>query len=308
MKGEALHSSEFSGSTLPRHAKVELVVVVGLLVAICTLFLLNKGFWTGTSVRQYADQLRQAVLRGEIEKVENFLSQGIYDADSSTDSGWTILMDAVTAGHREMAALLLRYLANPSTVFKDTGDSALAMAINKNREDIARLLLLYGADVDAVDANGNNVLMAAIRRGLAEFSRLVMPKTTNLNQTDSKGNTALMLASERGLLPVVKLLLNQEVPLLTTNQRGETALSLAVQGGYLDIVQALLAAGAKIGKELDIAATNYDKAMVRQLLERGAPISRDSISRLVEKAERLNDQEFLSFLQRFGITRSVLSP
>lgn len=302
MKEKSSDSLEVSGPGVPMHTKIELFLVIGLIIIISTILLVNNGVLTRRTVVQYADQLRQAVLRGEVERVRQFFVTGSYDADSINEAGRTLLMDAVTAGHKHIVELLLQNLANPSVVLKDTGDSALLMAIRSHRVDIARVLLENGADVNTVGSSGDNVLMAAIRGGLSELVRLILPKTANLNQKDDKGNTALMLASEKGDLAVVMELLNMDVSLIPTNQRGETALALAVKGGYLDIAKALLDAGAQVGKALDTACDNYDKALMNLLLERGAMISDNALSRLIDKAKQLNDQDLLTLLQRFGIS------
>lgn len=305
MKDKSTHFSQVFSMTLPKSARVELAIVLGLLVIIFVLLSTKSGFWSVSPMSPYTDQLRQAVLKCELDKARQFLAEGSYDVDSINESGMTILMDAVAAGHGDMVALLLRYLADPSIRNGKTGDSPLVMAVRNHREDIAGLLLAHGADANTVDAEGDNVLMTAIRNGLTDLCRLLLPKTANLTQRDSNGNTALMLAAERGNLEVLILLLDQEILVPVTNHQGETALSLAVRGGFLDVVKALLQAGAQIRSELDIAASNYDKALVRLLLEKGAPISHNSTSKLLKRAQQLNDRDFLAFLQRYGMIRSM---
>ena len=84
-----------------------------------------------------------------------------------------------------------------------TYESPLTMAINRNHVEIARVLLEGGASVARLDGSGR----AAIHRvRSAEAVRLLMQFGADPNAPDANGRTVVLEAIERGDLPAVDML------------------------------------------------------------------------------------------------------
>jgi ankyrin repeat protein len=211
--------------------------------------------------------LHDAVGKGDLEAVRRHLDSGV-SVDLQTSEGWTTvtegdrlvlrevwtaLMLAVDDDKKEMAALLLERGANLDLQNKD-GETALIRAVDKDKKEMATLLLAHGAKDD---------LHLATQRGDLEAVRGLLDSGVSVDLQRTDGETALMKAVEYDKMEVAALLLerganvdlqigpqSQFYDLL--NGDGRTALMLAVvlernKGGMASF---LLAHGAitDIGK------------------------------------------------------------
>jgi hypothetical protein len=73
---------------------------------------------------------------------------------------------------------------------------------------IAQVLLENGADVDAVDAEGNSALILAVKGGHEGIVRILLAQCADLTAQDRKGKTAAQWAEEKSLERILKLLNN----------------------------------------------------------------------------------------------------
>jgi ankyrin repeat protein len=185
------------------------------------------------------------------------------------------LMDAAEAGHTDIMRLLLREGARVNAVW--AGETALSMAVKKNREPAVRLLLNSGATIKHHE--NRPPLFVAAMFGSGEICRLLIAKGADPNErrmpyldtplitaasfgntealkallsagADPKivgtdGSTPLMAAVGSSRLEAIKVLLERKVDLNVRNQKNQTALSLALDNGKEPIIQALRDAGAQ---------------------------------------------------------------
>jgi len=117
----------------------------------------------------------------------------------------------------------------------------------------------------AVEVNDGSVVHTLIQRGF------------DANSRDPKGQTGLILALRGGAFDAADALLkapNLDVNAL--NDAGESALMMAALKGQADWSQKLIERGASIAKAgwspIHYAATGPDTAVVKLLLDKGAPI------------------------------------
>jgi len=146
------------------------------------------------------------------------------DVNERDDSGWTPLMHAALECRAHILKLLLesgadtRLRANSSRTssFTDHGQSALAIAagcfIARRRIELApgrgmsrdyieserdapqamvRDLIHYGADINAIDANGRTALMMAVMQGWANVAGELLAKKAAVNARDGQGLLAI---------------------------------------------------------------------------------------------------------------------
>jgi hypothetical protein len=117
----------------------------------------------------------------------------------------------------------------------------LLCAAEDGYEDIVRLFLDYGADVNA-KWDGKSALAWAIEKGHVATVKILLGRGASVDTTWD-GKSALAWAIEKGHVATVKILLGRGASVDTT-WGGKSALAWAIKGGNLDIEAALVHAGA----------------------------------------------------------------
>lgn len=102
--------------------------------------------------------------------------------------------------------LLLEQGEDPNTK-TNSGYTVLMNALGRFRFDIADILLDAGADIDAIIHNdGFTALMIASEKGYLEVVEYLVEHGADINAKDKAGNTALKIAIENNRIDVVKFL------------------------------------------------------------------------------------------------------
>ncbi|GKT51785.1 26S proteasome non-ATPase regulatory subunit 10 [Colletotrichum spaethianum] len=125
-----------------------------------------------------------------------------------------------------------------------SGRAALEIACEKGYQEIARMLLKGGADIDVAGCRGRTPLYAASMNGHFGLVKMILK---------NEGNTPLNAASDSSHLKVVKLLLDKGTDITVANKDGWTPLKAASSNSHLEVVKLLL------NKRADITVTNKDK-------------------------------------------------
>jgi ankyrin repeat protein len=185
-----------------------------------------------------------AATTGDTALVKNVVAKG-GKVDASRFGSATALIMAVQASDRPMVETLLALgaKADPPRPRNDTDFwwSALMAAAKIGDVALMQRMLEAGADLNAVDSNGEGALFWAVRSGHVE---------------------ALTFCVKRGLSPA------QKTP------RGTNPLTLAASLGATDMVKALLALGVTHPDALDYAesgAHNETAAVLREWKQRTNP-------------------------------------
>lgn len=114
-------------------------------------------------------------------------------------------------------------------------DKELIQAAMNNNFSEVEYLVSRGANLNAVDSNGNTALHLMASYGWFDMANLLVTKGANLNSVDSKGNTALHLIAYYGLrLDIAKLLIENGADLNILNNEGKTAVYLAASYGRIE--------------------------------------------------------------------------
>lgn len=223
--------------------------------------------------------------------LELLLSNG---ADPNTCDSWdgmTALHLSCYAGWKESTLALLRYsaLVNVSTL---TGVTPLQFAYRSDNEELLKMIIDAGADVDAWWSQGRGSLHQCIKDSNLDAFRVIL-SVADVNQVDRAGFAPIHLASRLpDRLEFLKLLVAKpdvDLDMPKRNWWGNTersiskaltALSLASQRGESLAVEVLLRAGANPGTLSDIGETPLHHAaqcrnatIARLLLEYGACVN-----------------------------------
>lgn len=125
--------------------------------------------------------LTQAVEIGDITEFNALLEAGA-DANTTNESGMTVLMRAVANGRLEMARILLEHGAEINARRSD-GFNAFLLAVFFGRSDLVRFLIERGADIEATTKVGASAEAWGSARGFPEIVELL--RKTRLDKQNS---------------------------------------------------------------------------------------------------------------------------
>jgi ankyrin repeat protein len=229
-KGADVNSKDNSGKT------ALVTAIVGKHVPVIELLLTNKAEVNtecSVNINNSSDRrfpLHCAVELRRTDIAELLLKHGANpNAQVSTSPpGPTPLVLAIAEGQREMAALLLRYKADPNIPTKD-GVSPLQLAVGAHSPELVELLLKNKADADYQGRGGRTASHFAAGAGHKEILSLLLSAGANPNVQDDSGKTPLHWAVENGPKEVVELLLEKGADPNVADNQGLTALAMVQQ-------------------------------------------------------------------------------
>lgn len=187
------------------------------------------------AIRMCCLDLVQLLINKDVDLGATMVSNDEFDLQNL--NGKTALMMACSMKDLEfvegpdylgIVAALIKGGASVSEATTRRNVTALMWASEQGSLEIARLLLDEGADVDAVQTNGDTALILACHKGHLAVVRLLIENYADLNATRADdGMTALMLASKNGHLSIVQLLLFKGAQKCKEDKNGRTAYDLA---------------------------------------------------------------------------------
>ena len=227
--------------------------------------------------------LKQAARWGHLDAVAALVESGTdVNAGDGTDQG-TALSILVEEKQDDpgLVRYLLRHGARPDCR-NARGLTALMVAIEHGRERSVMELPSARADVSAQDRDGDSVLAWAAMVGTARLASELLARGAMAETPNSSGMTPLFHAAHAESAEIVELLLSHGAsPNPVESRYGDSALMRAANGGHTAVVRTLLDRGAPIDKAnlkgltaLHMAARNGEDEVVRLLVDRGADLSR----------------------------------
>jgi ankyrin len=196
-----------------------------------------------------------SVFDGHKEMAALLISKGADINQQDTRTGYTPLMHTLNSNNADLAQFLIDQGADFKIKAND-GSTALILACGVS-PDIAKYLLLKGADIHALSEKGNGVFTQCIVMGMMrenkaitpEFAKFLLSKVANIDEKNTvggyKGYTPLFWAILHGETKVVKFLTENGADVNTLAENGNTPLSIANESGDNDIVEILKKHGAK---------------------------------------------------------------
>ena len=216
--------------------------------------------------------LIEAVRRGDARAIETLLEQGVeIDEPAGTIvlwvrngaanqmSGATALLVAINRSKTDIARLLLDRGADPSPVAKGPfleGTTPLIIAAMRDDLGMVENLLSRGADPSRPDARAMTALGWAVENGNAEISKALLQAGSPVD-TGYAMNAAspIAVASALGHTEIIELLIQSGADLSKGNMQGQSPLQLALHWEHTDAALALLRGGAKPDERDSTGAT-----------------------------------------------------
>jgi ankyrin repeat protein len=163
----------------------------------------------------------------------------------------TPLMFAVKFGHVDMARILVAARANinwkSKSIIPDepSRETALHWAVREQSEQICKILIAGGADVNA-ESSGGAVLNYAIESNNAKIIRMLVEAGSVIDKpTGREKYLPIHLAAEQGSTTAIKILCAKGAKLVPHPISGETCLMLACRQSHPKATKLLLALGDK---------------------------------------------------------------
>lgn len=182
---------------------------------------------------------------GNIGELERMRSEGVDLSASAGEGALTPLILAAYAGEADTVKWLLDQHVDPNgrnanaeTALHTSGGAA------RRSEEIVRMLIAAGADIEAKDGNGRAPLVVHAQEGHLGAVKLLLENKANVDARDKEGFAAIHTASEHDHVDVAKALLAAGATVDIAARTGATALHAAADTGAAAVAKVLLEAGA----------------------------------------------------------------
>jgi ankyrin repeat protein len=152
------------------------------------------------------------------------------------------LFEAAAAGKFDAVAHLV--YSNPETInaYAEDGFTALGLACYFGQYEVARYLVLKGADVNLPSNNGFGVypLHSAAAGNYTQIARMLIENNALINVKQQAGTTPLHSAAQNGNIDLLILLLDHGADVNIRMEGGRLAADLARENGFDEIAAALV--------------------------------------------------------------------
>ena len=225
--------------------------------------------------------------------VENLLQYG-FTLSPEDVNNCKLLCVAVQGGYLKIVEELLKYGVDVNKLQKSPYGGnymPLHFASKYKQEEVAKLLMSYGADVNAKDETGKPPIFYAIENADLKITKLLLTNKANI-----KDNPVLLnVTVSNGCTEIVKVLLEHGADVNTSDKCGRTALHFTAvdkRGGFFGVrrdrdpdvmgetAKLLLSRGANVNAQTEKGATTLHAAcgkgyvkVVKTLLQYNANVN-----------------------------------
>lgn len=209
--------------------------------------------------------------------------------------------------------------------YRRTALLAAATCREEQFQDVIKLLVRSGANIDAQDDDGETALHAAAQAGDIDMVRLLISKKARVSVKNGSGKSALDLACAGNKSKVIEHLLKNGAT-CEPDAFGRTELHEAIEGGCdADIIKLFVSKGVNVNAKdnegfskflsccsqalltitgaLHLAATRGDRNILQILIDAGASIDvkSDSGMTLLHQAAKGGSVEVLQQILEYGV-------
>ncbi len=211
------------------------------------------------------DLLEELIINSDKEGIKKLLLENPSLINASTSHGVSPLMLSCFFNKPEVTPVLLEFVKDISLFeaasvgkfdevahqvyqkpddinkFSEDGFTALGLACYFGKDEVARYLVLKGAEVNLPSKNGFNVfpLHSAIAGNFVNMSKMLIENGAEVNIVQQSGLTPLHSAAQNGNIELIILLLEKGANVQIRTEGGKLASDLAKERGYDEIADIL---------------------------------------------------------------------
>ncbi|KAG6750791.1 hypothetical protein POTOM_045306 [Populus tomentosa] len=241
-------------------------------------FLLHSVVFPGAAIKDAT-----SIMDGSMDDIREVLEHSDLSwnpADAVDFHGKTLLHIAISQSRADIVQFL-----NLSRMWSFKADQARRASSERSQSstrgpihhaaggghlEVLRLLLLKGANVNALTKDGNTALHLAVEERRRGCTRLLLASGAKADaRNNGDGDTPLHIAAGLGDGNMVKLLLHKGANKFIRNKNGKIAYDIAAEDGHARLFDAL-----KLGDSLCVAARKGEVIRtINRLIENGAAIN-----------------------------------
>ncbi len=210
--------------------------------------------------------LEEFIQKGDTAALKQLLDVSPELAEEKTSSKMSPLLLSCYYKKPEISILLLKYVGEPDifeaaavgrfdwvashiyrhpdaiNAFSEDGFTPLGLACYFGHEEIARYLLLKGAEVNLPSTNSFQVypLHSAVAANNLDITKILLEAGAEVNIRQQAGFTPLHAAAQHGNIEMLILLLEAGADVGARNDAGLTPSYLATERGFHDIARILV--------------------------------------------------------------------
>ncbi|KAL8846856.1 MAG: hypothetical protein Q9221_008085 [Calogaya cf. arnoldii] len=202
-------------------------------------------------IRPGLDEVFIQVQSGNIRRLQQLFIQGSASPLDASDTGWTLLHYALSAGQlpavkflKDSGADVHAESTSRETPVNVAWNRILSGCLDEGSETLLRNVFDDDAELDERQFTTlHKIVLSMIGKSLSDELEVT---TAYINATDSSGNTPLAWASARGDHISVDMLLEHGASLNIANDLDAQPIHLAAQTGNITTIRALVQAGADV--------------------------------------------------------------
>ncbi|MET0572143.1 MAG: ankyrin repeat domain-containing protein [Pedobacter agri] len=151
------------------------------------------------------------------------------------------LFEACAVGKFDAATLLIFQYPNSINEFSEDGFTPLGLACYFGHEDLAKFLVLKGADVNLASKNGFNVfpIHSAVAANNINITKMLLDAGAYPNVCQKAGLAPLHTAAQLGNIELIILLLEHGAEVGLRMEGGKLPADLAAEKGFNEIAEIL---------------------------------------------------------------------
>lgn len=211
--------------------------------------------------------------------IEAFVKSGM-KPDTSNESGTTPLIWASFNGNSEAVKILVEAGANVNAINRD-GFTPLHAAVENENIQVIRYLLQNGANLKtATVADKTTPLHTACFKGNKEIAQILVVAGADVNAKNIHGATPVVTAAFYGKKPLVEYLTTAGGNLDAKSEDGKILAVSAISTGKTNIFEELIDAGANVNQKdengktmLHSAVEKKDIKTAQELISKGADVN-----------------------------------
>ncbi|CAL4163858.1 unnamed protein product [Meganyctiphanes norvegica] len=174
------------------------------------VLLLGAGANIGLMKKDGCSALFCASQKGYVKIVKMLLEQNA-PVDLKLSNGDTALSAAAYHGHISIAHMFITSGACVNNARHSDGVTPLMLASGMEKDEIVTLLILYGANIEAVTTNRQSSLLIACYGGHVSIAQLLLKEGANPHVCDQNGSSPFQIANEKKYRELVSIMSNPPI-------------------------------------------------------------------------------------------------